>query len=124
MTQSYWDNNGKFQALVTELQKLVPASGKVVMPRKNKKLEKFRAASNAYYDIFNNGGCNRYHEIRYHFNTSVQAHTMGRGRTQRTNWDSIAEHVDPIMDIIVIEAAIEQGIITKEDADTYSAIVV
>lgn len=122
--QSYWDNNGKFQALATELQKLVPASGKVVMPRKNKKLEKFRAASNAYYDIFNNGGCNRYHEIRYHFQTSVQAHTIGRGNMRRVRWNGIAAHVDPIMDKIVLEAAVEQGIIkSEEDAATYSAIM-
>jgi len=37
--------------------------GRVKNPRKNKHLEHFRAVSNAYYDMYNNGGWNRPSQI-------------------------------------------------------------
>ena len=50
---TYWNGNGKYQQFVEALNQLVPDEGAVEQPRKNKKLERFRIASNAYYDIFN-----------------------------------------------------------------------
>lgn len=122
--QSYWDNNGKFQALYNQLNQLIPVEGRVEHSRsKNKKLEKLRTSGNAYYDIFNNGGMNRPAEIRYHFDVSMTHYRIGRGRHQRTQWDRIAAKVDPIMDKIILEAAVEQGIITSDVAATYETIV-
>ena len=56
---TYWNHNGKHEALAAQLQALIPSEGQVVSPRKNKKLEKFRKAVNCYYDLYNNGLGNR-----------------------------------------------------------------
>ena len=48
---SYWNNNGRFQMYVEELEALIPSEGEVDEPRKNKALDKFRKASNCYYDL-------------------------------------------------------------------------
>lgn len=111
LKNSYWANTGRFQAQYDELAKLIPPTGKCLFPRsKNKKLEKLRAACNAYYDIFNNGGMNRASEIRYHFNVSMTLFRVRNGRGWSMHWDRIAEFVDPVMDRIILEAAAEQGI--------------
>jgi len=52
--RSYWSENGKYQKESDILQKLVPAEGSSPFTD----VELFRIASNVYYDIFNNGGCN------------------------------------------------------------------
>ena len=51
LTNTYWNSNGKYNALAEQLQALIPAEGAVAQPRKNKKLEKFRKAVNCYYDL-------------------------------------------------------------------------
>ena len=56
---SYWLGNGRHQALADDLQPLIPSEGRVKNPRKNKHLEHLRVVSNAYYDLYNNGGGNR-----------------------------------------------------------------
>ena len=52
--QIYWNNAGKYQELSQKLEKLIPNSGDC----EDTRLELFRLVSNAYYDIYNNGGCN------------------------------------------------------------------
>jgi hypothetical protein len=106
---SYWDGNGKYEAINKRLEKMVPTSGEVPLPEVNKALEHFRKASNAYYDIFNNGGCNRAAEIRKIFGVA-----LSKFRTGPRGWldfDAIKLKVDPVMDQIIIAAGIEQGII-------------
>ena len=61
---TYWNNNGIHEELVDRLKVLVPASGAVMHPRKNKALEKFRKATNCYYDLYNNGLGNRINQFR------------------------------------------------------------
>lgn len=51
---TYCSNNGKYQEQAKELEKLIPISGRCA----ESYLELFRIAGNAYYDIYNNGGCN------------------------------------------------------------------
>lgn len=118
MEKTYWGNNAAHQHLSEQLEKLVPAEGAVETPRgRNKKLEKFRQASNAYYDIFNNGGGNRGPLIRRTFGISVGAFRYGSRRPRgvtHTDWNGIHEIVEPIMDKIVLEAAVEQGLIPDE----------
>ena len=60
---SYWNNKGEHQGLVSTLHSLIPTMGPVENPRKNKALEKFRRAQNCYYDLYNNGLGNRYAEF-------------------------------------------------------------
>ena len=55
---SYWHSNGRYEYHSSELAKLIPASGRVKNPRKNRHLEHYRVVCNAYYDLYNNGGWN------------------------------------------------------------------
>jgi hypothetical protein len=113
--KTYWGNTGAHQGLSDQLQLMIPFEGAVESPRgRNRKLEKFRQASNAYYDIFNNGGGNRGPLIRRIFNISVGAFRTGRGRFLTTNWDGIHRVIEPIMDRIILEAAAEQGLIPAD----------
>ena len=60
-----WGVNEGFKHLQEKLDELVPAMGTCEFPRsKNKNLEKFRQASNAAYDLFNNGLGNRKQQFR------------------------------------------------------------
>lgn len=64
---TYWENKGKYQKLANKLHKLIPYSGPVNSPKANKHLETYRIACGAYYDLFNNGLCNRAPEFRKAF---------------------------------------------------------
>lgn len=126
MQQSYWDSTGKFQIFIEQLQGMIPASGSVEFARsKNKKLERFRTASNAYYDLFNNGGMNRMNEIRRIFGLCHRDFYYGSSYKcrQRPNFNKAAAIVDPIMDLIVLEAVVEQGICDRESAESMAIIL-
>jgi len=61
---TYWNNEGAYQAIAGELQALLPSSGEVLEGKTtNKALERFRRAQNCYYDLYNNGLCNRAREF-------------------------------------------------------------
>ena len=62
MTHTYWNSKGKYQELADALQKLVPDEGECSPG--TPLLEKFRKATNCYYDYYNNGLCNRADEFR------------------------------------------------------------
>lgn len=114
---NYWSSKGLFQHLVEPLQAKLPASGACSKPRSaNKALDKFRRAGNAYYDIFNNGGCNRAGQIRNVFGISMSNYTFGgRHRGYRTNFDRIFNDIEPIMDGIILDAAFEQGLLLSTE---------
>ena len=66
---SYWTGNGKYQDFSDKVEKLVPARDAVMkhlpyslQPKQSFKplLECFRVYSNIYYDLYNNGGTNKY----------------------------------------------------------------
>jgi hypothetical protein len=107
MENTYWCEKGTYQELSDKLWELVPGRGTVVKPWKNKALERFRKASGAYYDVFNNGGCNRMQSISKLFGTEV-SYTL---RNRRPSWEYIYKYTEPKMDAIIIEAAKEQGFI-------------
>jgi hypothetical protein len=107
MENTYWAAKGTYQELNVKLESLVPASGEVAKPWKNKALERFRKASNAYYDVFNNGGCNRMQSISRLFGTEV-SYAL---RNRRPSWVWIHKYTEPKMDAIILEAAKEQGLI-------------
>ena len=54
MTNSYWNDNGLYQAQSAQITKDVPASGHA----ENIAVELYRCAQNVYYEIYNNGGGN------------------------------------------------------------------
>lgn len=118
--KSFWNNDSDLQDVADRLAALVPAMGAVEQPRKNKALERFRRASNCYYDLYNNGLCNRGPEFRRIFKVRVSdfytyrySHSL-RGRYRDIDFDRIMPVVEPIMREIVIIAASEQGIEVKE----------
>ena len=106
---TYWNNKGLLQSLSTELGMLVPTEGECRADRP--KLERFREASNLYYDLYNNGGCNYGREIGSLFGPGLRAFNESRGApgTQRYADDiktanEFIKHVDRKMDKIILEA--------------------
>lgn len=51
---TYWNSNGKHQAIADQLRKLVPGSGPADTPHG----DLLRCVTNLYYDFYNNGGGN------------------------------------------------------------------
>ena len=109
---TYWNSNGKYQHFVDELNLLVPFEGEVDRPKKNRRLEKFRRASNCYYDLYNNGLGNRFGEMRSVMGIAPSNYriinTSRRGCYDFT--PLLYKHVEAAMNEIVVAAAIEQGI--------------
>lgn len=103
---SYWAGNGRFQSLADLLGELIPFEGPVRDPQKNRALERFRVARNAYYDLFNNGGGNRNADI-YRLFPGAISHVKG-GRYKRAH-----DITEPRMDKIIAQAAIEQCVLEK-----------
>jgi len=104
-----WGINEGFEDLQEKLDALIPMMGKVEFSRsKNKKLEKFRVASNLIYDLFNNGLMNRASHFRQFFGFSVYK-SRYQGITQ-SQFKNYSEQLEPILTDIMQEAAIEQGI--------------
>lgn len=103
-SNTYWNHNGKFHAASNELDKLIPMQGSVDMPRKNRALEKYRKATNCYYDLYNNGLGNRVDEFRSVFGIAAikTRNTLGKRR--------LLEMTEKQFDVIVEEAAKEQGL--------------
>lgn len=109
MEISFWFNNSPLQGVVNKLNELIPASGSVAEPKKNKALEKFRKASNCYHDLYNNGLGNRRSEFRNVFGiASTKYQTYSRRGKSHT--DELFELLEAKMEVIVKAAAVEQGI--------------
>lgn len=106
---NYWNGNGKYQTLADQLLELVPANGQVDKPKQNPALEKFRLYTNAYYDLFNNGGWNRARDIYRWFPGAMSL-------AKKNRWDDIYGITEPRIDKIILAAAREQGLIKEEDA--------
>jgi hypothetical protein len=102
---TYWNNKGKYEELCTKLDKLIPDEGEVADSKTNNCLEKYRRACNAYYDLFNNGLCNRADEFRTVF---------GFGGTWIAKTDfPYCEKLERKMDEIILLAGKEQGLVTE-----------
>ena len=116
MENTYWNSKGTHQALYTELCALIPSSGSVEKPWKNKELERLRKAANAYYDTFNNGGCNRMKSISKIFGTEVTFRLRQMWQNRRYfnmdhGWERIHIVTEPKMDELILAAAREQGVL-------------
>ena len=106
MANTYWGGKGKHQALYDEVNKLIPDAGEVPEPRKNRALEKMRKAANCYYDLFNNGLCNRATEFRQVFGFGGTSISEGGYR----DTDPKALLLEEKMDAIILAAAKEQNV--------------
>ena len=75
---------------------------------KNKNLEKFRQASNAAYDLFNNGLGNKPQLFKRIFGWSVSPRiTCNANKMTWSHWE---DKVEEVMTPIIIAAAKEQGV--------------
>lgn len=117
---SYWAGRGRYKDYADKLNKLIPAAGpcKPDAP----KLDRFRVASNCYYDLFNNGLCNRAAEFRGVFKFSPRreypVRTNGieirRGGVMVSGIEfedeAMNARLNAALDLFIVEAAIEQGL--------------
>lgn len=101
---SYWNDCGRYQKLADALQELVPPEGPVASPNRNKALERYRKAVNAYYDLYNNGGCNRPQAINAYFKGALRL-------ARSWSWGQVPYATEAPMDRIILAAALEQGLI-------------
>ena len=109
----YWDNDGAHQDKVEKLTELLPFFGPVANAKTtNKRLEKFRKAQNCYYDLYNNGLCNRAREFSNVFRISG----VSKEIKQRYGYaDLISKTTEAVIeakfDEIILAAAKEQGVV-------------
>lgn len=101
----YWNGNGKLQNTYIKLQNLMPVMGSVEPPETNKALNILRSV-NCYYDLYNNGLCNKAKEFRAIFKFS------GTAIVKYHYEDAIlVTKLEEQMTTFIINAAIEQNII-------------
>ena len=116
---TYWNEQGTYQTIAEALQGLIPAIGEVPEGKTtNKALERFRRAQNCYYDLYNNGLCNRAREF------SILFRIVGVSREIKQNYrynflvSSLTEGaIENKMDGFILDAYREQmslGKIPKE----------
>jgi len=109
---TYWESKGQYQNLVEELTKRLPPFDSVPNAKTtNKHLEKFRKAQNCYYDLYNNGLCNKAREF------SIVFRIPGVPREIKQNYGhydmiskSTADAIEAKLDEIILAAAKEQGL--------------
>jgi len=120
-SKTYWENAGLLQAEATALNELIPFEGAVEKPRSaNRSLERFRRASNCYYDLYNNGLCNRANEFRKIFGLASTKFLEATGRYRRNRRgytvpvldysQELYDQLEARMSEIILDAAIEQGV--------------
>lgn len=116
----YWNDKGTYPEAIVKLQEKIPTSGPVVNPYKNKALERFRKAQNAYYRLYNDGEFNTGVGNMFGIKYISQFHTReyyadDKGRLQSyLDWaESLYDEVEKGMDRIIEAAAKEQGIELK-----------
>lgn len=117
---TYWAGKGKHQAAVEKLQALIPATGTVAQPYKNKALERFRKAQNAYYRLYNDGDFNsgkgRMFGVEHISRFSTRKFYTGyNGRMQSYHdWaQGLYDEVEVGINKIIEAACAEQGIELK-----------
>lgn len=108
---TYWSHKGKYPEVLAAVQELIPGEGEVVNKKSNPALEKFRKAQNCYYDLYNNGLCNRRADFRRMFGFSGPQY-----REPLT--PEIVNRVEDAIDEMILRAAKEQGISCSEAENT------
>jgi hypothetical protein len=116
--KSYWDNTGKFQQQADILQKLLPDSGPCPNVTQNEALDLFRRACNCYYDLYNNGLCNKAQQFAALFRISgVPAEIRSRrGLSTDLSLDTMMA-IEARMDQLITNAVMEQFLTDARIAD-------
>jgi hypothetical protein len=107
---TYWEEKGTYQTQAEELQALLPYSGEVEKGKTtNKALERFRKAQNCYYDLYNNGLCNRAREFSTVFRISGVPREIKQNYGYNYLVSSVTEDaIDKRMDELIMNAYAEQ----------------
>ena len=100
---TYWNHSGRYQEVSTLLEKFIPVEGPVVNAAQQPKLEKFRRASNVYYDYYTNGLGNRAREFKGAFGFVAGDYRICPGEYN----ERLERLMEDRMDKIVLEAAAE-----------------
>ena len=124
MKKTFWDREHPLSNIADWMSReLIPANGSVENADKNPNLEIFRIAANAYYDIFNNGGCNRQDDIIEIFGVKVTEELSNIDYAHDNHhaselFKNIEDIIEPIMTTVVCNAMVEQfksNILTNSD---------
>ena len=110
MNNTYWNSTGRYQAQADALEKLLPIFG-VVEDAKgaNKHLETFRRAVNCYYDLYNNGLCNKAREFSTVFKiTGVAKEIKARRWMDSMLSGDTQEQIEDKMGLFILAAFQEQ----------------
>ena len=109
MKATYWNHNGLYQDRIDALQALIPVEGSVPKAYKNKALERFRKAVNCYYDLYNNGLCNRRASFAKLFGFTIPSWVFD-GRCGNSVLQRYYDQVEEKMNEFVLAALQEQGL--------------
>jgi hypothetical protein len=123
----YWNNTGKYQEQYNNLKTgLLPPYGKA----KTVEGELLRAASNLYYDYYNNGFCNNCSgEVNYllkmdkELNLDIKDDLLAIKKDARYlayTENDYAKELENIVDSVIIHIASKLGFNTENDFDCLS----
>jgi hypothetical protein len=105
--KTYWNDQGRLQDNIKELQELIPVAGKCEKPMSvNKHLDRLRRAVNHYYDLYNNGLWNRRNTFQTLFGISPADLLNSNGYFW--NEEHGTEFMEMKMDKFIRDAYIEQ----------------
>jgi oligoribonuclease (3'-5' exoribonuclease) len=103
MSNTYWNNKGKYQDLADKLTGQIPMMGEA----DDRYIERLRKMVNAYYDIYNNAGCNSVsRQVARHF-----PGVMSQLKYRNIDWDAVEEITEPRMDEVILKVAKGKGLI-------------
>ena len=109
MNKTYWTGQGRYQLKADALEKLLPIFGEVEDGKgANKHLETFRRAVNCYYDVYNNGLCNRAREFSTLFKIAGVAKEINSRRANGTLSLDTQERIEDKMGLFILAAFQEQ----------------
>ena len=112
---TYWNEQGTYQDIAEALQGLLPTHGEVPDGKTtNKCLERFRKAQNCYYDLYNNGLCNRAREFSTVFRIVGVSRMIRERRHLGDMLNTYTEMaIDNKMDGFILDAYAEQMALGK-----------
>lgn len=107
MDNTYWNHSGRYQDLADALSEMIPPQDSV----SGYHLDRFRRASNAYYDWYNNGLWNRPDEFLdvFGFLPPLEDDECDY-RVFGSPWEERAEDA---FDILVLRASYEAGLFVR-----------
>ena len=109
MNKTYWTGQGRDQLKADALEKRLPIFGEVEDGKgANKHLETFRRAVNCYYDVYNNGLCNRAREFSTLFKIAGVAKEINSRRANGMLSMDTQERIEDKMSLFILAAFHEQ----------------